>query len=137
MAFQPANLKYKKAQRRASVLKRKETRAIKLAFGQWGLVALEAKWLNSKHLESIKKIIVHHLKKGGKIHFRIFPNQPITQKALGTRMGGGKGDVVDYIFPVKKGRILVEIEGAKDEEAEKALSQAQYKLPIKTKIIKK
>jgi len=137
MTFQPKSLKYKKEQRRAGVLKRKEKRAKNLAFGEWGLVALEPIWLSSKHLESIKKIIMYHLKKGGKIHFRVFPQKPITKKALGTRMGGGKGDVVDYVFPVKEGRVLVEIEGAKEDEAQKALSQAQYKLPIKTKIIKK
>lgn len=137
MAFQPKSLKYPKEQRKASVLKRKETKATKLSFGQWGLVAKEAKWINSKHMETLKKILTYHLKKGGKIYFRIFPHKPITKKALGTRMGGGKGDVVDYVFPVKEGRVLVEIGQAKEDEALKALRQAQYKLPIKTKIIKK
>jgi len=135
--LQPRQLKYKKEQRRAGVLKRRESRATELAFGDFGLKALEAKWLNSKQIEAMVKILRHHLKKGGKIFLRIFPQKPITKKPLGSRMGGGKGDVAGYVFPVKVGRILVEVGEAKEEEAKFALKQAQYKLPIKTEIVKK
>lgn len=137
MVLQPKELKYRKSQKRVSVLKRKETRATKLAFGDFGLMALEAKFLNSNQLEAARKILQYHLKKEGKLFLRIFPQKPITQKPLGSSMGGGKGDVVGYVFPVKVGRIILEVGDAKEEDALKALKQAQYKLPIKTKIVKK
>lgn len=113
----------------------KETRGVSLAFGAYGLKAEEARWVNSKQIEAARKAMAHFTQRGGKIWIRIFPDKPITQKPPEVTMGGGKGDVAGYVFPVLPGRILFEIDGVSKEIAEAALKRAGAKLPIKTKII--
>jgi large subunit ribosomal protein L16 len=136
MPFRPARTKYRKEQRDRG-FQGVETRVTKLDFGSFGLKALESKWIHEKHLEAVRKIILHYMKKGGKIWFRIFPQKPYTSKGVEFSMGGGKGDVVDYVAPVKKGRVILEIEGLDEETAKEALRKAASKLPLKTKFIKK
>jgi large subunit ribosomal protein L16 len=114
-----------------------ETRVTDLAFGSFGLKAMESKWIDEKQLEAVRKIILKYLKKEGKIWFRVFPQKPITSKGVEFSMGGGKGDVVGYVAPVKKGRIIVEIDGIDEETAKEALRKAAAKLPLKTKFVKK
>jgi large subunit ribosomal protein L16 len=133
--FQPKKLKYRKCQR--GKMKGMETRATELAFGSFGLKALEAKWISSKQIEAARKAILRYLKKGGKVWIRIFPQKPVTKKADGAPMGGGKGDVSQYVFPAKPGRILFEIGGVDEETAKEALKFASDKLPLKTKFVKK
>lgn len=112
-------------------------RGTELAFGSYGLKALEARWISSRQIEAARRVIIRHLKKGGKLWIRIFPDKPITSKGTEFSMGKGKGSVSHYSCPVKPGRIIFELEGIKEEFAIKALRTAADKLPIKTKFIKK
>ena len=131
----PKRVKFRKWQRMATKRNLKETRGVSLAFGAYGLKAEEARWVNSKQIEAARKAMAHFTQRGGKIWIRIFPDKPITQKPPEVTMGGGKGDVAGYVFPVLPGRILFEIDGVSKEIAEAALKRAGAKLPIKTKII--
>jgi len=112
-----------------------ESRATELAFGSFGLKAMQARWISSRQIESARRAILRYLKKGGKLWIRIFPQKPITRKGVEVPMGGGKGSVEFYAFPVKPGRVIFELEGLTEEEARSALKMASKKLPIKTKII--
>jgi large subunit ribosomal protein L16 len=135
MVLQPSKLKYRKRQKGRT--KGVETRVTKLAFGSFGLKSLEAKWITAEQLEAARRAILRYFKKGGKLWFRIFPDKPITSKGVEFSMGGGKGDVVGYCFPIKPGRIILEIDGLEEDLAIEALKRASDKLPIKTKIVKK
>lgn len=114
-----------------------ETRGTTLAFGSYGLKSLGAKWTSARQIEAARRAILRFMKKGGKIWVRIFPDKPITKKGAETPMGGGKGAVDHYAFPVRPGRIIFEIDGIKEEDAIAALREAASKLPIKTAIIKR
>jgi large subunit ribosomal protein L16 len=94
-------------------------------------------WINSRQIEAARKSITHYTKRGGKIWIRIFPDKPVTKRPPETTMGGGKGAVDHYVFPVKPGRILFEIDGVSDEIAREALRRASHKLPVKTRVIAK
>jgi large subunit ribosomal protein L16 len=133
--LQPKKVKYRKMQKGRT--KGIEQRATELAFGSFGLKALEARWISAKQIEAARRVILRYLKKGGKLWIRIFPQKPITSKGTEFSMGGGKGDVVYYAFPIKPGRIIFEIEGVDEEVAKEAFKIAGDKLPIKTKFIKK
>ena len=111
-----------------------ETRGTELAFGSFGLKSLDSKWLSSRQIEAARRTIIRYLKKGGKLWIRIFPQKPVTKKGTEVPMGGGKGSVDHYVFPVKPGRIIFELEGTKEKEAQEALKKATDKLPIKTKL---
>lgn len=115
--------------------KLRETRGTSLAFGSFGLKAEEAKWVESKQLEAARKAMTHYVQRGGKIWIRIFPDKPITKKPPEVTMGGGKGDVAGYVFPVLPGRMIFEIDGVPKDIAIEALRRAGAKLPIKTKIV--
>lgn len=110
-------------------------RATEIAFGSFGLKALETKWITSRQIEAARRAIIRYLKKGGKLWIRIFPQKPITRKGDEIPMGGGKGSVEFYVFPIKPGRIIFELDGIKEEEAREAFRKATTKLPIKTKFI--
>jgi len=114
-----------------------ETRAVDLAFGSYGLKSLETRWISARQIEAARRTILRYLKKGGKLWIRIFPDKPITRKGTEVPMGGGKGSVEFYAFPIKPGRIIFELEGVKEEVAMEALKQAADKLPVKTKFIKR
>ena len=136
MSFlEPKKLKYRKC--RKGRTKGIEQRVTELAFGSFGLKAMEAKWISSKQIEAVRKIILRYLKKGGKLWIRIFPQKPVTKKGTEAPMGGGKGDVSHYVFPTKPGRVLFEIAGIDEETAKEALRIASDKLPLKTKFIKR
>jgi len=112
-----------------------ETRATQLAFGSFGLKSLETKWISTRQIEAARRAILRYLKKGGKLWIRIFPDKPITRKGTEVPMGGGKGSVEFYAYPIKPGRIIFELEGVKEEVAREALKIAADKLPVKTKFI--
>lgn len=114
-----------------------EIRAIELAFGTYGLKALEPKWLTVRQIEAARRAIMRYLKKGGKLWIRIFPDKPVTKKGTEVPMGGGKGSVDHYAFSIRPGRIIFEMEGVREEIAREALRMAADKLPIKTKFIKR
>ena len=114
-----------------------ETRGIDLSFGSFGLKAMEETWLTSQQIESAYRSIARSLGKEGKIWMRIFPDKPITKKAAETKMGKGKGSVDHYVFPVRPGRILFELDGVSYEKVKEAFRLANSKLPIKTSIIRR
>lgn len=131
----PKKVKFRK--QRKGRIKGTEQRVTKLAFGSFGLKSLEAKRITAKQLEAARRTILHYFKKGGKLWIRIFPDKAVTSKGTEFAMGGGKGDVAYYCFPVKPGRIILEIDGLKENEALEALKKAADKFSVKTKIIKK
>ena len=131
----PKRVKYKKMQKGRS--KGIEQRGTELTFGSYGLKSLETCWISARQIEAARRAILRFLKKGGKLWIRIFPQKPITSKGTEFSMGGGKGAVSHYAFPIKPGRIIFELEGIKEEMAEEALKIAADKLPIKTKFIKR
>ena len=114
-----------------------ETRGVELSFGSFGLKAIEEAWLTSQQIESAYRAIARSLRKEGKIWMRVFPDKPITKKAAETKMGKGKGSVDHYVFPIRPGRILFELDGISYEKAKEAFRLANSKLPIKTSIIRK
>jgi large subunit ribosomal protein L16 len=129
----PKKVKYRK--QRKGVSKGIESRATKLAFGSFGLKALGTRWLTARQLEAARRAIIRYLRKGGKLWIRVFPDKAVTKKGTEVPMGGGKGAVDHYVFPIKPGRIIFEIDGIKEAEAKEALSKAADKLPFKTKIV--
>ncbi len=131
----PRKIKHRKWQKGSS--RGKESRGAEISFGSFGLKALEAKWITARQIEASRRTIIRYLRKGGKLWIRIFPHQPVTKKGTEVPMGGGKGSVDHYVFPVKPGRILFELDGVKEEIAKKALRQATDKLPIKTRFVKR
>lgn len=112
-------------------------RGASVAFGEYGLKAIERGWVSAKQIEAARKAISRHAQRGGKVWIRIFPDKPITKKALGTRMGSGKGDIVDYVAVVTPGRIMYEIAGVSAEIAKIAFTRAGAKLPIKARMVSK
>jgi len=132
----PRKVKHRKWQKGRSRKRQVETRGISLTFGSYGLQALSNAWLSSRQIEAGRRAIVNYLKKGGKLWIRVFPDKPITQRPPEVTMGMGKGNVEYYAFPVKRGRILFEIDGTSEEIAREALRRASDKMPVKTKIIK-
>ena len=125
----PKKVKYRKQQRGRR--RGKATRGNTLAFGDYGLMALEPCWLSSRQIEAGRIAITRFIKRGGKIWIRVFPDKPITKKPTETRMGKGKGPPEGWVAVVKPGRILFEMEGISEETAREALRLAAHKLPIK------
>ena len=114
-----------------------ETRATELNFGSFGLKSLGTKWITARQIEASRRHIIRYMKKGGKLWVRIFPDKPVTFKGSEVGMGSGKGSVDHYVYPIKPGRVIFEIDGLKEEIAKEALEGAANKLPIKTKFIKR
>lgn len=112
-------------------------RGCQLDFGNYGLKAQERGWVTTHQIESARKAITHFTRRGGRVWIRVFPDKPITKKPPETRMGSGKGDIVDYVVVVRPGRILFEMGGVEKGIAYEALTLAAAKLPIKTKFISK
>jgi len=110
-------------------------RGTEISFGSYGLMALESIRITARQLEAARRAILRYLKKGGKVWIRIFPDKPITKKGIEVPMGGGKGSVDHYAFPVKPGRIIFELDGLKEDVAREAFKKAADKLPIKMKFI--
>lgn len=108
-----------------------------MAFGSFGLQSLGSVWVNSRQIEAARRAITHFTKRGGKVWIRIFPDKPVTKRPPEVTMGGGKGAVDQYVFSVKPGRVLFEIDGVAEEDAREALRKAGHKLPVKTRIISK
>lgn len=131
----PKKTKYRKMQRGSMAGLSKGARTIE--FGEYGLVALEPCWITSKQIESLRTTVSRRIKKGGDLFLRIFPDKPVSKKPAETRMGKGKGSPEFWVSVVKRGRILCELGGVDEATAKDILKNAAYKLPIKTKFIKK
>jgi len=131
----PKKVKYRKQHKGRSRGKAKS--ATELVFGSFGLKAMQPKWITSRQIEAARRAVIRHLRKGGKLWIRIFPDKSVTRKGTEVPMGGGKGAVDHYVYPIKPGRIIFELEGIPEEEARKAFRTASDKLPVKTKFIKR
>lgn len=135
--LQPKKLKYRKAQKGRSLNRKIATKGTEISYGEMGLQSLETRMISSKQIESCLNILKKYLGKKGRYWLKIFPHKPKTKKPPETRMGGGKGDVEDYVAIVKPGTVIFEVAGLDKESLKSALKQAAYRLPIKTKIISK
>ena len=131
----PKKVKHRKWHKGRSRKRQTETRGTHLSFGSFGIQSLESAWVNSKQIEAARKAITHFTKRGGRIWIRIFSDKPITKRPPEVTMGGGKGAVDHYVFPVRPGRILFEMDGVTKEIAKEALRRAGHKLPIKTRVV--
>jgi large subunit ribosomal protein L16 len=131
--LQPKRVKYRKAQR--GRMKGTAQRGSTLAFGDYGLKAMEPVWLTNRQIEAGRVALTRAVKRGGKIWIRVFPDKPFTKKPAETRMGKGKGNPEYWVAVVKPGRILYEMEGTTEEVARDAFRLASQKLPIRTKFV--
>lgn len=111
------------------------TRGNSVSFGDYGLKAQEVAWVTSAQIEAARRTITHHLKRGGRVWVRVFPDKPITSRPAGKRMGGGKGDISTYVAVVKPGLILFEVAGAEPSVIKEAFRKASAKLPIDVKMV--
>ena len=131
----PKRTKYRRVHR--GRLKGKAMRGNTLAYGEFGLVALEPAWITSNQIEAARIAMTRYIRRGGKVWIKIFPDKPITEKPAETRMGSGKGSVDHWVAVVKPGRVLFEMNGVSEEIAREAMRLAMHKLPIKCKFIAK
>ena len=129
----PKRVKYRRVQR--GRMTGKAMRGNTVTYGEFGLVATEPAWITSNQIEAARIAMMRHIKRGGKVWIRVFPDRPVTSKPLETRQGSGKGAPVGWCAPVKPGRVLYEIKGVSLELAREALTRAAHKLPVKTVIV--
>ena len=129
----PKRVKWRKQMR--GRMRGKALRGAQVSFGEFGLQALEPGWITARQIEAARRAIVREMKRRGKVWIRIFPAKPYTQRAAESRMGKGKGGVEYYVATVKPGRVIFEVGGLPADIAVAALKHAQYKFPIKTKIV--
>lgn len=131
----PKKLKYRKVHRGRGCLRGLAQNGHTLAFGSYGLKAMDRGEITSRQIEAARRAVNRYLKRQGKLWIRIFPHKPVTQKAAEVPMGSGKGSVEFYAFPTLPGKILFELEGIEETVAREAFRLASYKLPLKTKFI--
>ena len=133
--LQPKRQKYRRPQKGRGRLKGVSHGGTELAFGSFGIKALQTRWISAQQIEAARVAITRYMQRQGQVWIRIFPDKPITKKPADVRMGKGKGDPYKYVFPAKPGRILFEIEGVSYEIAKEALRLGAQKLPTTTKFI--
>jgi large subunit ribosomal protein L16 len=131
----PKKVKHRKQFKQVRHLKGKETRGTTLAFGDYGLMAVESIWMTNRQIEAARIAMTRHIKRGGKIWIRVFPDKPLTKKPAEVRMGSGKGAPESWVAVVRAGRMLYEIAGVDEKIAAEAFKLAAAKLPIKTKFV--
>ena len=129
----PKRTKYRRVHR--GRLKGKAMRGNTLAYGDYGLVAMEPAWITSNQIEAARIAMTRYIRRGGQVWIKIFPDKPITEKPADTRMGSGKGSPEYWVAVVKPGRVLFEMDGVSEEVAKEAMRLAGHKLPIKTKFV--
>jgi large subunit ribosomal protein L16 len=110
-------------------------RGNRVSFGEYGLQAIEPAWITNRQIEAARVAMTRHIKRGGKVWIRIFPDKPITSKPAETRMGKGKGNPEGWVAPVRPGRVMFELEGIDETTARRAMALAAAKLPIKTRFV--
>lgn len=131
----PKKVKYRKQQK--GRMKGKPSAGVNLAFGTYGLKAMECGWITSRQIEAARIAITRHIKRSGRLWIRIFPDKPITKKPAETRMGKGKGAPEAWVAVVKPGRVMYELDGVPESVAREALRLASHKLPVSTKFVKR
>jgi large subunit ribosomal protein L16 len=129
----PKRVKYRKAHR--GRMKGIASRGNRISFGEYGLQALEPCWMTGRQIEAARRAIVHHMRRGGKLWIRVFPDKPATKRPAETRMGGGKGAVEEWVAVVQPGRMIFEVGGVDESIAREALRRASHKLSIDTQIV--
>jgi large subunit ribosomal protein L16 len=129
----PKRVKHRKTHK--GRMRGKAYRGNKVSFGEFGLQATEASWITNRQIEAARVAMTRHIKRGGKVWIRIFPDKPITRKPAETRMGKGKGNPEQWVAVVKPGRVMFELEGVPEELARRAMELAAAKLPIKTRFL--
>ena len=129
----PKRVKYRRVHR--GRLTGKAMRGNTVSYGEYGLVAVEPAWITSNQIEAARIAMTRHIKRGGKVWIKIFPDKPVTSKPAETRMGSGKGSLEYWVAVVKPGRVMFEIAGVNEEVAREALRLATHKLPVKCKIV--
>ena len=115
----------------------KATKGTAITYGDFGLVACDPCWIKSNQIEAARVAMTRYMKRGGKVWIKIFPHKSYTAKAIGVRMGSGKGAPEGWVAPVKRGKVMFEIAGVSEEIAREALRLASHKLPVKTKFVKR
>ena len=135
--LEPKKLKYRKPHRNRGAVGGKATRGATLAFGSIGLKVIESGEITARQIEAARKAMTHSVNRGGKIWIRIFPHTAVTRKAAEVPMGAGKGSLEYFAITLKRGAIVIEMDGLTEERAREALRLASHKLPLKTKIISK
>ena len=135
--LQPKRVKYRKVQKGKGNMTGNSQRGHRLSNGMFGIKSLDQDLLTSRQIEAARIAATRHMKREGQLWIKIFPDKPITKKPLEVRMGKGKGAVEKWVAVVKPGRVLFEIGGVDEELTKEALTLAMYKLPVKTKIIRK
>lgn len=131
--LQPKKVKHRKAHK--GRIKGNAQRGATIAFGSFGLKAMEPKWITNRQIEAARQAMTRHMKREGNVWIRIFPDKPITSKPAEVRMGKGKGSLDYWAAVVKPGRIMFELDGVPQQLAQEALALAAQKLPIKTKFV--
>jgi len=131
----PKRVKYRRQHR--GRMKGRAKGGTTVAFGEYGLQALEASWITSRQIEAARIAMTRYMKRGGKVWIKIFPDKPYTAKPLEVRMGSGKGAPEGWVAVVKPGKILFEVGGVSEDVAREALRLASHKLPIRTKFVKR
>jgi large subunit ribosomal protein L16 len=131
----PKRTKYRKQHR--GRMRGESTRGNTVAFGDFGLMAMEPSWITSRQIEAARIAMTRHIKRGGKVWIRVFPDKPITKKPLEQRMGKGKAGVEGWVAVVKPGKVMFEMNGVPIEVAREAMRLAMHKLPIDTKFVTK
>jgi len=129
----PKRVKYRKKQK--GRMRGSAQRGNRVSFGEYGLQATESAWISNRQIEAARVAMTRHIKRGGKVWIRIFPDKPITQKPAETRMGKGKGNPEGWVAVVKPGRVMFELEGVPESVARRAMELASAKLPIKTRFL--
>ena len=132
MPLMPKRVKHRKFQR--GMMKGKATRGNRVAFGEFGLQALERAWITGEQLEAGRLAVMHYLRREGKLTTRVFPHKSITAKPAETRMGKGKGEIAHWVAEVKPGTILFELSGVPEELAKSAFARVAMKMPIRTRM---
>ncbi|MDE2663303.1 MAG: 50S ribosomal protein L16 [Gemmatimonadota bacterium] len=133
--LQPKRIKYRKQQK--GRMRGAARRGNKVSFGDYALQAVEPGWITNRQIEAARVAMTRHIKRGGKVWIRIFPDKPLTQKPAETRMGKGKGNPEYWVAPVKPGRVMFELEGVDIELARRAMQLASAKLPVKTRFLER
>ncbi len=129
----PKRVKHRKQFR--GTMKGKALRGNKITYGEYGIVAMEPCWMKSNQIEAARIAMTRHMKRGGKVWIKVFPDKPVTATPAETRMGKGKGSLEYWVAVVKPGRVLFEVAGVQEEVAREALRLAVHKLPCKCKIV--
>ena len=131
--LQPKKVKHRKQQR--GRMRGKAKGGTEVAFGDYGLVALEPGWITDRQIEAARVAMTRHIRRGGKVWINLFPDKPVTKKAAETRMGSGKGNPESWVAVVKPGRVMFELSGVTETVAREAIKRAAQKLPVRAKFV--